>query len=110
MATLTSPEDRTDFADADRGFLGALHPCVVRDATGRVVWDNDAFDFLDEDRPPTVHPNLWRQARLYAKQGLYEVTDGVPQVQAGPVELDILPRVNAGDSNSYTPAEGGARC
>ncbi|WP_374215996.1 alkyl/aryl-sulfatase [Frankia sp. AiPs1] len=81
MATLTSPEDRTDFADADRGFLDALHPCVVRDATGRVVWDNDAFDFLDSDRPPTVHPNLWRQARLCAKQGLYEVTDGVYQVR-----------------------------
>ncbi|WP_261575434.1 alkyl/aryl-sulfatase [Frankia gtarii] len=81
MATLTSPEDRTDFADADRGFLGALHPCVVRDATGRVVWDNDAFDFLTGDRPPTVHPHLWRQARLCAKQGLYEVTDGVYQVR-----------------------------
>jgi alkyl sulfatase BDS1-like metallo-beta-lactamase superfamily hydrolase len=38
-------EDRTDFENADRGLIGALDPCVVKDATGRVVWDNDAFAF-----------------------------------------------------------------
>jgi alkyl sulfatase BDS1-like metallo-beta-lactamase superfamily hydrolase len=29
--------DRSDFEDADRGFLGSLEPCVVTDASGRVV-------------------------------------------------------------------------
>jgi alkyl sulfatase BDS1-like metallo-beta-lactamase superfamily hydrolase len=29
-------EDRTDFDDADRGLVGALEPCVVRDDEGRV--------------------------------------------------------------------------
>ncbi|AUY53199.1 alkyl sulfatase dimerization domain-containing protein [Streptomyces sp. CB01881] len=74
-------EDTTDFADADRGFLGALVPGVVRAADGRVVWDNDAYDFLRADCPDTAHPSLWRQSRLCARQGLYKVADRVYQVR-----------------------------
>ncbi|MGB7111291.1 MAG: hypothetical protein WBD77_12235, partial [Mycobacterium sp.] len=32
-------DDTADFADADRGFIAALTPCVVKAADGRVVWD-----------------------------------------------------------------------
>jgi len=73
--------DRTDFEDADRGFVGALEPCVVTDATGRVVWDNDAYAFLDAECPDTAHPSLWRQGQLVSRQGLYEVCDGIYQVR-----------------------------
>ena len=73
--------DTTDFADADRGFLGRLSPCVVRAADGRVVWDNDAYDFLTGTAPTSVHPSLWRQSQLAAKQGLYEVVPGIYQVR-----------------------------
>lgn len=65
--------DTRDFEDADRGFLGALQPCVVTAADGRVVWDNDSYGFLDGGAPDSVHPSLWRQSQLCAKQGLYEV-------------------------------------
>jgi alkyl sulfatase BDS1-like metallo-beta-lactamase superfamily hydrolase len=74
-------EDRSDFDDADRGLIGSLQPCVVKDASGRVVWDNDAFAYLDGDCPDTAHPSLWRQAQLCARQGLYEVTDGIYQIR-----------------------------
>jgi alkyl sulfatase BDS1-like metallo-beta-lactamase superfamily hydrolase len=74
-------EDTADFADADRGFIAKLDPCVVRDASGRVVWDNDAYEFLDGNCPDTASPSLWRQAQLCAKQGLYQVTDGIYQVR-----------------------------
>jgi len=74
-------EDTTDFDDADRGFLGALEPCVIKAADGRVVWDNDSYAFLQEDAPPSVHPSLWRQSQLAAKQGLYEVVEGIYQVR-----------------------------
>ncbi|MGW8724729.1 alkyl/aryl-sulfatase [Streptomyces sp. NPDC055808] len=76
-------DDDQDFADADRGFLARLDPCVVRDAEGRLVWDNDAYAFLDEEpvAPSTAHPSLWRQGRLTAKQGLYEVVPGIYQVR-----------------------------
>ena len=49
-------EDRSDFEDADRGFIGALDAGVVTDADGRVVWDLDAYAFLDGDCPDTVEP------------------------------------------------------
>ncbi len=81
-----SPQSEiTDFDDADRGFIGALTPCVVKAADGRVVWDNDAYAFLSGDAPPSVHPGLWRQSALLARQGLYEVVPGIYQVRG----LDI---------------------
>jgi alkyl sulfatase BDS1-like metallo-beta-lactamase superfamily hydrolase len=66
--------DTTDFADADRGFIASLDPCVIKAADGRVVWDNDAYAFLRGDAPVSVHPSLWRQGQLCARQGLYLVT------------------------------------
>ncbi|WP_242660904.1 alkyl/aryl-sulfatase [Mycobacterium alsense] len=74
-------EDTRDFDDADRGFIAALSPCVIKAADGRVVWDNDAYSFLDGDAPASVHPSLWRQSILAAKQGLYEVVPGIYQVR-----------------------------
>jgi alkyl sulfatase BDS1-like metallo-beta-lactamase superfamily hydrolase len=62
-------QDRHDFEDADRGFLGAMEPCIVTTEDGRVVWDNDAYAFLDGDCPDSAHPSLWRQSQLCAKQG-----------------------------------------
>lgn len=73
--------DTTDFEDADRGFVAALEPGVVTDATGRVVWDNDAYGFLAEECPDTAHPSLWRQGQLVSRQGLYEVCAGIYQVR-----------------------------
>jgi alkyl sulfatase BDS1-like metallo-beta-lactamase superfamily hydrolase len=73
--------DTRDFDDAQRGFLGALEPGVVRAEDGRVVWDNDSYAFLDGEAPVTVNPSLWRQSQLVAKQGLYEVTEGIYQVR-----------------------------
>ena len=79
-----------DFADADRGFIAALEPCVVKAADGRVVWDNDVYSFLSGDAPTTVHPSLWRQSALAAKQGLYEVVEGIYQVRGpGSVECEL---------------------
>ncbi|OBF05367.1 alkyl/aryl-sulfatase [Mycobacterium sp. 852002-10029_SCH5224772] len=78
-------QDDADFRDADRGFIAALSPCVIRAADGRVVWDNDAYGFLGGPAPTSVHPSLWRQSILNAKQGLYEVVPGIYQVRG----LDI---------------------
>jgi alkyl sulfatase BDS1-like metallo-beta-lactamase superfamily hydrolase len=54
---------------------------VVHNEAGDVVWDNDSYSFLTGDAPDTVHPSLWRQSSLVAKQGLFEVTDGIYQVR-----------------------------
>jgi alkyl sulfatase BDS1-like metallo-beta-lactamase superfamily hydrolase len=74
-------DDTDDFAAADRGFLGALEPGVVHADDGRVVWDNDSYSFLEGDAPDTVNPSLWRQSSLVARQGLYEVVEGIYQVR-----------------------------
>ncbi|HVQ99602.1 MAG TPA: MBL fold metallo-hydrolase, partial [Mycobacterium sp.] len=78
-------DETTDFNDADRGFIAALSPCVIKAADGRVVWDNDAYAFLtgpeSEEAPASVHPSLWRQSTLVAKQGLFEVVPGIYQVR-----------------------------
>ena len=73
--------DTRDFEDADHGFIAALSPCVIKAADGRVVWDNDAYSFLSGSAPTSVHPSLWRQSTLAAKQGLYEVVPGIYQVR-----------------------------
>ncbi|GAB5896100.1 alkyl/aryl-sulfatase [Mycolicibacterium mageritense] len=74
-------DDTRDFTAADRGFIAALEPGVVKAADGRVVWDNDAYGFLTGEAPETVHPSLWRQSQLCARQGLYEVVEGIYQVR-----------------------------
>jgi alkyl sulfatase BDS1-like metallo-beta-lactamase superfamily hydrolase len=74
-------DDLTDFENADRGFIASLEPPVIIDGEGRIVYDGNAYAFLDEDCPDTAHPSLWRQSRLCARHGLYEVTEGVYQVR-----------------------------
>ena len=74
--------DTTDFDDARRGLVAPLPSAPITTADGRVVWDPAAYAFLDaETAPPTVHPALWRQARLNAVAGLFQVTDRIYQVR-----------------------------
>ena len=55
--------DRQDFEDAHRGFIAALEPGVVRNSEGRVVWDNDSYDFLAGDAPDTESPASTKRSR-----------------------------------------------
>ncbi|CAK7227246.1 hypothetical protein SCUCBS95973_006475 [Sporothrix curviconia] len=78
-------DDRDDYADADRGFIAALEPGIIKTADGKgIAWDVDKFGFLNEggEALATIHPNLVRQGQLSTKQGLYAVADGVYQVRA----------------------------
>ncbi|MFE1317280.1 alkyl/aryl-sulfatase [Kitasatospora phosalacinea] len=74
-------DDPTDLANATRGRLDGLEPCVVRNAEGRVVWDNERWSFLAGECPATADPSLWRQGRLNSLHGLFEVVEGVYQVR-----------------------------
>jgi alkyl sulfatase BDS1-like metallo-beta-lactamase superfamily hydrolase len=73
--------DTQDFDDATRGLVGRREPNAIHAEDGTVVWDNDTYDFIQGDAPDTVNPSLWRQSRLNAIQGLFEVTDGIYQVR-----------------------------
>ncbi|MCX3058766.1 alkyl/aryl-sulfatase [Streptomyces beihaiensis] len=74
-------DDIRDLGDARRGFLGTADDPVIRARDGRVVWDLDAYAFLREECPGTADPSLWRQSRLCAEHGLFEVVEGVYQVR-----------------------------
>ncbi len=73
--------DTDDFAAVERGFLGTLDDPAIRNAAGDVVWDASTYDFLEGDAPASVNPSLWRQSKLVAKHGLFEVTEGLYQVR-----------------------------
>jgi alkyl sulfatase BDS1-like metallo-beta-lactamase superfamily hydrolase len=82
-AAAALPEDNGDADGARRGFVTGPESLVIRDSDGRVVWDMDAYGFLRDrvDAPETVHPSLWRHARIDTRPGLYEVAEGVYQVR-----------------------------
>jgi alkyl sulfatase BDS1-like metallo-beta-lactamase superfamily hydrolase len=73
--------DRRDFDFASRGFVATRKDPKITDASGKVVWDLSAYDFLKGEPPATVNPSLWRQASLLSKHGLFKVTDRVWQVR-----------------------------
>lgn len=73
--------EHDEAVDVDRGLIARLEPGQIKDADGRVVWDADAYAFLEQECPSTANPSLWRHARLCARQGLFEVTEGVYQIR-----------------------------
>jgi alkyl sulfatase BDS1-like metallo-beta-lactamase superfamily hydrolase len=74
--------DDIEFENARRGFIGTIPDAEILDSKGRPVWSLKDYAFLDDAEPArTVHPNLWRQARLNMHHGLFKVTDRVYQVR-----------------------------
>src|SRR5665213_482257 len=75
----------TDFERASRGMIAPGAPRQVAGRFGQVLWDLDAYAFLDDpgtiEPPSTVNPSLWRQGRLNNIAGLFEVTPGIFQVR-----------------------------
>ncbi|KRG68343.1 alkyl/aryl-sulfatase [Pseudoxanthomonas dokdonensis] len=75
-------QDASAFTDAQRGFIAALPGGKISGDGERPVWNLQAYDFLDQQQAPdTVNPSLWRQARLNAINGLFEVADGIYQLR-----------------------------
>jgi alkyl sulfatase BDS1-like metallo-beta-lactamase superfamily hydrolase len=73
--------DTQDFDDVSRGLVAAIDAPVVDD-DGTVLWDNATYtSFLQGDAPDTVNPSLWRQSKLAATAGLFEVVPGIYQVR-----------------------------
>ena len=67
-------DDAEDFENASRGKIAEIPDGLILSRTGKVIWDRRAYAFLDsETAPATVNPSLWRQARLNAIHGLFEV-------------------------------------
>ena len=75
-------DDPADFARAERG-RSATHSAGCIELGGQTAWNVADYDFVRESQeaPDTVHPGLWRQARLNCVHGLFEVGDGVWQAR-----------------------------
>jgi len=70
-------DDPRDEANVRRGKLAEIPGGVILDKQGKTVWDRRPYEFLQsKDAPDTVNPSLWRQARLDAVHGLFEVVPG----------------------------------
>ena len=74
-------EDGGDLEAAERGFIARDEDLVIRGDDGRVIWSPPAYDFVEGGSPDSVHPGLWRQAKLNKRHGLYRVADRVYQVR-----------------------------
>ena len=74
-------ENVDDFELAERGLIARPDSTIIRDASGKVVWDIEQFAFETGDAPDSVNPSLWRQAKLNSKHGLYKVSDRIYQVR-----------------------------
>jgi alkyl sulfatase BDS1-like metallo-beta-lactamase superfamily hydrolase len=73
--------DRTDFESISKGLIAPFKG-QIKDASGKVIWDVQAYDFLAKDQAPeSVNPSLWRLAQLNAHAGLFEVSPKLYQVR-----------------------------
>ena len=74
--------DAQSFDDARRGHVADLPAGAITRANGGPVWNLAAYGFLaDEQAPDSVHPGLWRHARVNMITGLFKVCDRVWQVR-----------------------------
>ncbi|MDR6607696.1 alkyl sulfatase dimerization domain-containing protein [Pseudomonas synxantha] len=73
--------DRTDYESVKKGLIAPFKG-QIKDASGKVIWDIQAYDFLARDQAPeSVNPSLWRLAQLSAHAGLFEVSPRLYQVR-----------------------------
>ncbi len=76
-------DDESEYEFATRGLIATPEILELKDSTGKVVWSQKAYGFLDESEtiPDTANPSLWRHTVLNHSYGLFEVCDGIYQVR-----------------------------
>lgn len=76
-------EDKSEAEYATRGLIDAPAVLELKDESGKVVWSQKAYSFLDdyEEAPATVNPSLWENSKNNHAYGLFKVVDGIYQVR-----------------------------
>ena len=75
--------DKTEGEFAVRGLIDAPEALEIKDETGKIVWSQKAYDFIDDyvKAPDSVNPGLWENTKNNHAYGLFEVVDGIYQVR-----------------------------
>jgi alkyl sulfatase BDS1-like metallo-beta-lactamase superfamily hydrolase len=81
VAAALPQEDGRDAAFAAQGFLASAAEPLIRDASGKPVWNLAAYDWVQGAAPASVNPALWREVGLLKRHGLFAVAEGVWQVR-----------------------------
>ncbi len=83
---------------ASKGLIDAPEVLELKDESGKVVWSQSAYSFLDdyEKAPDTVNPSLWENTKNNHYYGLFEVTDGIYQVRGYDMANLTLIKSNTG--------------
>lgn len=81
VAALADLELTNDADLASRGLIAKAEQRRIAGPNGWVSWDGPSYDFIDGEAPDTVHPSLWRQAKLNNLMGLFQVTEGIYQLR-----------------------------
>lgn len=77
-------EDEQSFEEASRGLIAKLPTGQITKENGDFVFDPariSSFTTGNPESPETVNPSLWRNARLTADGGLFEVCERIYQVR-----------------------------
>lgn len=61
---------------ARRGCLKKLDGFQLKDKTGNVVWNLEAYDLKQQAVADTVHPSLWLNGKANIEAGVFEVLPG----------------------------------
>lgn len=82
QSVVLSFDDPGDHDRAARGQIAQLDDGRIT-VDDHIVYDVARHAFVGESEAPpdSVHPGLWRQARLNGNHGLFEVADGIWQVR-----------------------------
>jgi alkyl sulfatase BDS1-like metallo-beta-lactamase superfamily hydrolase len=76
------PDDALEQEEARRGLVATFDPARIERGDGRIAWELESYDFLDEEEAPdTAHPSLWRLGRLNRLAGLFELAPGYYQLR-----------------------------
>lgn len=81
VAAALPPDGTRDEDFARRGFIATLADPQIMDDKGNVVWNLDAYAFVDGPAPDTVNPSLWRHMRYLKHHGLFRIADNMWQVR-----------------------------
>lgn len=79
--TLLNFDDKEEYDNASKGLLASPEKLEIVDETGKLVWSQAAYSFVENDSPDTANPSLWRNTQLNHTYGLFEVSDGIYQVR-----------------------------